>query len=173
MTERQSDDVVEILRSRLGVRYQSGVDEGRAAMVRTLRDELGLDADQAEAAVRDLIDGGHLRYVTADERDPETRDDGRSRRQDDHPRYSTDPADLNVVPATGGPQAGTSGLATGSAAVAAGAGSGSPAAGPLAVAAAAGGVSGGEDRGYWDIGAGATGVVPSSTRKGQVEPKGT
>ncbi len=184
MTERQSDDLVEILRRRLGVRYPSGIDEGRAAMARALRDELSLGADEADALLRGLIDAGQIRYVTGDERDPMldpgARDD---ERPDQQGHTSTrDPLEtgvgLNPIPAQGGPQEGLSGLKAGAALPVSGAGTGSPAAGPLAVAAATGDAmtdepTGARGPGYWDIGAGTSGVVPSTTRKGQVEPKGT
>jgi hypothetical protein len=184
VTERQSDDVVEILRRRLGARYQSGIDEGRAAMARALRDELSLGADEADALVRGLIDAGQIRYVTSDERDPMVDPGSRDVERPDQGERSSarDPletgAGLNPIPAQGGPQEGYSGLKAGAALPVSGAGTGSPAAGPLAVAAATGDdrvgdPTGAKGPGYWDIGAGTTGVVPSATRKGQVEPKGT
>ena len=179
MIERQQDDVVEALRRRLGNRHQAGLDEGRADLVQALRDELSLSADEAEVTLRRLIHEGRVRYVPAHERDVEhdataQHDeylDRDQRTRDDNP--ATTGAGLGLaVPPTGGPQQGYSGV-TGTAAPVAAAGTGSAAAGPLAVAAADSDLVEGQGPGYWDIGGQATGVVPSTTRKGQVEPRGT
>lgn len=188
MTEQRGDSVIDILRSRLGPRHMSGIDEGRADIERVLRDELNMDGEQAQTMVQRMIDDGTLRYVTAAERDPEVdvaaQDDERSDRAnqvgDRNPGAIDDRLGASIVPPTGGPQEGYSGLSTGSAALAAGAampvagaGTGSAAAAPLAVAATDPALGAHGGAGYWDIGGGATGVVPSTTRKGQVEPKGT
>lgn len=175
MTERHDDSAVEALRSRLGTRHQSGIDAGKADMARVLREELNIGADEADDLLRQMIEAGTVRYVTGSERDPEVRDgDGAEHtgmRAEDSAAARGDALGLNVVPPTGGPQAGYSGMATGTATPAVAVGTGSPAAGAMAMAATDGAMAEG---GYWEIGAGgATGVVPSSTRKGQVEPRGT
>lgn len=183
MTERQHEELIEILRRRLGSRHMAGIDEGRADIVGVLRDELSIGGDEADAMLGRLMDAGLVRYVTGDERDPvgapEVIDDPERPRQTDR----VDPAERPLaVPPVGGPQEGYSGLSTGSSARAAGAaipiagaGTGSPAAGPLAVVAAdptTSGEASATGHGYWDIGGSGAGVVPSSTRKGQVEPRG-
>lgn len=187
MTEQRSDSVIDILRSKLGPRHMSGMDEGRADIERILREELRLERGDAETMVSRMIDDGQLRYVTAAERDPEVdreaQHDERSDRANQVGAGRAPIADVlgaGVVPPTGGPQEGYSGLSTGSAARAAGAatpvagaGTGTAAAGPLAVTAATDPTLGAGQAGYWDIGGLAAGVVPSSTRKGQVEPQGT
>ncbi|HMQ31325.1 MAG TPA: hypothetical protein PKD53_11385 [Chloroflexaceae bacterium] len=183
MTERQHEELIEILRRRLGSRHMAGIDEGRADIVGVLRDELSIERDEADALLGRLMDAGLVRYVTSDERDPV----GNPEVIHDPERPErTDPAERPIaVPPVGGPQEGYSGLSTGSSARAAGAaipvagaGTGSPAAGPVAVVAADPTTAGeaaaqGTGPGYWDIGGSGAGIVPSSTRKGQVEPRGT
>lgn len=181
MTERQHEELIDMLRRRFGARHMAGIDEGRADMVGVLRDELGIGRDEADALLGRLIEAGLVRYVTGDERDP-VGDPEVLNDPERAPRAGrADPAERPIaVPPAGGPQEGYSGMATGSAAQAAGgavpvagAGTGSPAAGPVAIVAADPEQGGATGPGYWDIGGSGAGVVPSATRKGQVEPRGT
>lgn len=167
MTQRESSSLIETLRARLGPRHQSTMDRGRADIVQVLRDELQIGANDAEAMVRQLIDQGQLRYVTSDERDPAgtsgplTDEAGRAGSAGVAPPIS---ATVPVAPAV-----------TGAAPVAPIAG-GTTTPAPIVPAATDHDVTaraGDQDSGYWDIGGQAAGVVPSETRKGQVEPKGT
>jgi hypothetical protein len=194
VTEREITDVVEILRARLGVRYVAGLDAGRREINRVVADELRLSGTDADVLVSRLIDAGMIRYVTRDEvdpvGDPEAQDDERS---DEASRRSDDYIDrsgslrANAIAGQGGPSAGTSGQMGGPVAPPAAAGlgpvpvaavgTGSAVPAPLAAAAMpapdADGVRGHYDMGYWEFVGERAGVVPSSTRKGQVEPRGT
>ncbi len=62
MTERSYQDAVQVLRQRIGRQWQGDADEGRDAMLRILRDELGFDAAQARDALDLMISTGQLRY---------------------------------------------------------------------------------------------------------------
>lgn len=179
MTEQRGDSVIEALRSRLGSRYPGDMEQGRAEIVRVLRDELQLGADEAEALVRRMIDDGRLRYVTATERDPlidpATLDGdptGRAEYTGEGDPYQR-PGDTVVAPLLGGVQD-TAGAPR---VVAAPAVSSSTTTPPPVfvgdVAASGAELDAGNGPGYWEIGGGATGVVPSGSRKGQVEPRGT
>lgn len=68
MTERSYQDAVQVLRSRLGGRWDGLEAEGRDAMVRILTKELGYSSSAANDAIDAMIDSGTLRYHTeADE----------------------------------------------------------------------------------------------------------
>jgi len=189
-------DPVEVLRSRLGVRYQAGIDEGRGEIARVLADELNIGRDEAERMTRQLIESGEIRYVTDVERDvdpnipptDETQSNVRHRSDDDRDHSAAgiaDPALLNrtssrddtlnenVVVGGGGPQTTAAGINTPAAGpVAAGSSGALP--GTLPINVGPGSADGMADGGgYWDFGSGAAGVRPSPTRKGQVEPLGT
>lgn len=189
MTEhdQESRDVVGVLRDRLGVRYQASIDDGRAEIVRVLADELKIGRDEADSMTSQLIDSGRIRYVTGVERDVEydTEAHQDERGDADNRRGAagvvapdlTDRTDIlqaNAIPGGGGPQTTASGLHAGAAApVAAGSSGAAPGALPLAAGVDIGaGAEEQQRRGFWDFGAGAAGVVPSTTRKGQVEPRG-
>jgi hypothetical protein len=181
MTERQGGDPVESLRARLGVQYRARLDEGRAELARVLGDELGLGRDDAERAVRELIDAGRIRYVTGVEEDvthdmaaqhdehsdANARDDGATERSDN--------LTINAIPGRGNDRSGgVSGLTAPSTSPLVQGGIVAPGATPLAAGVDIGdNAAERQQMGYWDLGGGAGGVVPSSTRKGQVEPRGT
>lgn len=179
MTERQSDavDVVEILRDRLGVTYHASIDGGRGEIVGVIADELNVGRDEAEEILRMQMEAGRIRYVVGSEVDPvgnpEVQDD-RARRGDEGVTDRSDNLRVNAIPGQGGPDAATSGLTAGAAAPLVAGGTTSPAAAPLAAGVDIGGSAEDLQRGgYWEFAGDRAGVVPSSTRKGQVEPKGT
>lgn len=184
MTERKHTEVIEALRSRLGFQYESSMEDGRHEIERVVADEMNVSSDEAKGIVSELIDGGMIRYVTGAERDVEydveaqrdeyTDEQNREAREREKIDDRRDNLAVNAIPGQGGPSAATSGLAAGAAAPVAAAGATAPAALPLAA-----GVDIGknaaelQDAGYWEFTADRAGVVPSSTRKGQVEPRGT
>jgi hypothetical protein len=186
VTERQHNDVVDVLRSRLGVRYLSSLDDGRNEIIRVVSDELKVDRDEAEAMVRQLIDHGHIRYVPRTERDVEydvtaQRDEYTER---DTRRRDADLADpdltgrsdelrANPIPIGGGPQTISSGLTGVVVAPPMGGGSTTPPVAPVLTGMPTTGSADDLEGGYWDFASDATGVVPSQSRKGQVEPRGT
>ena len=168
--EERSDSVVDILRRRLGTRHQSGLEEGREDIVRVLRDELSMEHDQAEGLVSRLIDAGQIRYVTAAEHDAELDPDVQYDEHTDR-AYQDD-----VVPPAVVPPVGMAGMNTGTGMppmpiVAPPPSTGSPAAVPMMHPALDTDAADGR-MGYWDICGDKAGVVPSRSRKGQVEPKG-
>ncbi|NTU79556.1 MAG: hypothetical protein HGA45_09160 [Chloroflexales bacterium] len=149
MTEQQSDNLVEILRRQLGPRHQSSMHQGRAEITQVLRDELQVGAAEAESLVRQMIDSGQLRYVTGDESPP-----GAERMIAQPGERPDRPLATPVVPVVTG-------------------GTSSPPLVPVSAGDPGAVDAGGQGPGYWDIGGQAAGVVPSTTRKGQVEPRGT
>lgn len=62
MAEASMQQIVEALRSRLGVRWEGPEADGRDEMIKVLQDELGYDKEQANAAIAALIESGTLRY---------------------------------------------------------------------------------------------------------------
>jgi hypothetical protein len=186
MPEHQSHDVVDILRERLGARYHSGMEAGRDEIIRTIGSEMQVSGDEAQAIFQNQLDAGRIRYVPAVERDNDNNrlgpgdsyvDQGAHDRHTDldaQARHLT----INAIPGQGGVSAGTAGLSAGAAAPVAAGGSTTPAPIPAMMPAAAehpiedGDIYEGEG-GYWDFRGDRAGVVPSSTRKGQVEPSGT
>lgn len=170
MSELQGRDPVDILRSRLGVRYSSGLDDGRSEIVRVLSDELGLNRSEAEATLRNLMDTGHIRYITARESDT-ARAVGAGRSDDLD--ASSDDLRVNAIPGGGGPASAVSGLSAGAAAPVVVGGNTTPPPIPVETGVPLGMEDNFDPRlGYWDFGGGG-GVVPSRSRKGQVEPTGT
>lgn len=177
MTEHNQHDVVEVLRERLGVRYAGSMESGRGEILRLIGSELGVGRDEAEQILQQQIDAGRIRYVTRAEHDSDDNRvaprDGRSDYESDHGDRSRDPL-VNAIPGQGGIAAAASGLTGGAAApgIVMGGTSNTPAV-PLdprlSIQEAADGVQGD----YWEFLGDRTGVVPSSTRKGQVEPAGT
>lgn len=182
MTERQGRDLLGALRERLGVRYRARLDDGRAELVRVAGDALGVGRDEAGRAVGELIDSGRIRYVVGTEQDVEhdvaAQGDERSDTVEGRDDGATDRSDnltINAIPGRGNDRSGgVSGITSGATAPLVQGGFVAPGATPLAA-----GVDIGDNAaerqamGYWDLGEGAAGVVPSSTRKGQVEPRGT
>lgn len=184
-----SRDPMGVLRDRLGVRYRSSIDDGRTEIARVLSDELNISRDEAHDMVRRLVDSGQLRYVTDVEHDvdynveargePTSRDNGLGNDvtlDGSGPSNRGDTLRTNAIPGGGGPQEASLGLSAGAAA-------------PLAVGTSSGGggavnpvVAGADpgrlsddrnDSGYWDFDSERSTVVPSTSRKGQVEPSGT
>jgi hypothetical protein len=62
MTERSYQDAVQVLKDRLGGRWEGIEAEGRAEMSKILRDELGFDRRTADDAIEAMIESGTLRY---------------------------------------------------------------------------------------------------------------
>jgi hypothetical protein len=62
MTERSYENAVQVLRSRLGNRYEGSEADGRDAMTRLLREEGGFDAASARDAIDAMIQSGQIRY---------------------------------------------------------------------------------------------------------------
>ncbi len=186
--EHEGRDVVDVLRERLGVRYQASIDDGRGEIARVLAGELNIGRDEADSMVSQLIDSGRIRYVTGVERDVEY---DVTAQRDEHSDVDSrrgapglvapdladrsDNLSVNAIPGQGGPQTTASGLHAGAAApIAAGSSGAIPGTLPLAAGLAANADADDPQRaGYWDFGSGAAGVRPSTTRKGQVEPLGT
>ncbi|GAB4430011.1 MAG: hypothetical protein OHK0015_14630 [Chloroflexi bacterium OHK40] len=176
MTEQQSRDIVDILSERLGVHYYASIDDGRARIVETIAEELRLDRARAEETLERLLEAGRIRYVTGTERDVVRDVAPRDGDHSDHREDATNRSDslvVNAIPGAGGPQQGTSGLSAGAVAPVAAGGTSSNAPGaPLAAAIPLDHSAEEAQRaGYWDFSE-ARGVVPSDSRKGQVEPAG-
>jgi hypothetical protein len=181
VTERQGLELIEILRNRLGLQYHAGIDEGRREIVRVLTEETQMNRDEADATVTRLIDSGMMRYITGAERDmdqsiaPLDRDSGHGERTDrSRVDEMADNLTVNAVPGAGGPQAATTGMVAGAPAPIAAGGLTTPPAIPVAAGDAP--VANAEDLqrgGYWEFNGEGAGVIPSPTRKGQVEPRGT
>jgi hypothetical protein len=91
MTERSYQDAVQVLKDRLGARWEGIETEGRNEMVRILKDQLGYDSRAANDAIDEMIQSGTLRYHREVER--------------------TDEAVPPVVPVAGGVPSGGGGLA--------------------------------------------------------------
>lgn len=184
MTDRQHVEVIEALRTRLGFQYEAGMDEGRHEIEKVVADEMSIGRDEAKSVVDELVQTGRIRYVTGVERDVEhdveaqhdeySDEQNRELRERGQIDDRRDNLKVNAIPGQGGPSASTSGLAAGAAAPVAAAGATAPAALPLAA-----GVdidknaAEQQNNGYWEFAADRAGVVPSGTRKGQVEPRGT
>src|SRR3954447_3680979 len=94
MKERSYQDAVQVLKDRLGSRWEGVETEGRDEMVSILKDRLGYDNRTANDAIDAMIETGTLRYHRDAER---TGDDGT-------------PA-APVVPVAGGVAGGATGLA--------------------------------------------------------------
>ena len=62
MTERSFQDAVQVLKDRLGGRWEGVEAEGRDEMVAILKDQLGFDSRAANDAIDEMIDSGMLRY---------------------------------------------------------------------------------------------------------------
>jgi hypothetical protein len=62
MTERSYEDAVQILRRRIGGRWEGRQDTGRGEMVAALKHDLGYDNDEANAAIEEMIRTGQLHY---------------------------------------------------------------------------------------------------------------
>jgi AraC-like DNA-binding protein len=182
MTEHESHDLCEMLRGHLGVRFQGTLEEGRDEIIRLIASDLGVSRDEAQAIFKRELDAGRIRYITADERDHEAAriaadehgDHGRHSDLDDHARNLT----INAIPGQGGVSAGTAGLSAGAAAPVITGGTSTPAIPPIMPAGAAHPIDDATDTdyfegGYWDLCGDRAGVVPSRSRKGQVEPRGT
>lgn len=180
--EQRSDSVVDILQRRLGTRHHSGMESGRKDIERVLMDELSMEHDQAHEMVSRMIDSGQIRYVTGDERDIEVDRDAQLDEHTDRAyQVGADRrgmADDVVTPGMIPPAtaAGTAGMNTGTGMppvpIAPPPSGGSPAVAPLFPAAGDADMAG-DRMGYWDICGDKAGVVPSRSRKGQVEPRGT
>jgi hypothetical protein len=62
MTERSYQDAVQVLKDRLGSRWEGVETEGRDQMVSILKDQLGYDGRTANDAIDAMIASGTLRY---------------------------------------------------------------------------------------------------------------
>jgi hypothetical protein len=62
MTERSYQDAVQVLKDRLGSRWEGVETEGRDEMVSILKDQLGYDGRTANNAIDAMIASGTLRY---------------------------------------------------------------------------------------------------------------
>ena len=62
MTERSYQDAVQVLKDRLGARWEGVETEGRDEMVSILKHELGYDNRAANDAIDEMIQSGTLRY---------------------------------------------------------------------------------------------------------------
>jgi hypothetical protein len=65
MTERSYQDAVQVLKDRLGSRWEGVENEGRDEMVEILKDKLGYDNRAANDAIDAMIESGTLRYRRA------------------------------------------------------------------------------------------------------------
>jgi len=64
MTERSYQDAVQVLKDRLGSRWEGVETEGRDEMVSILKNQLGYDGREANDAIDEMIQSGTLRYHT-------------------------------------------------------------------------------------------------------------
>src|SRR4051812_27244100 len=62
MTEQSYQDAVQVLRDRIGGRWEGIEGEGRDEMVRVLRQELGYDDGQANSAIDAMLRTGQIQY---------------------------------------------------------------------------------------------------------------
>jgi hypothetical protein len=62
MTERSYQDAVQVLKDRLGARWEGVESEGRDEMVSILKHELGYDNRAANDVIDAMIESGTLRY---------------------------------------------------------------------------------------------------------------
>jgi hypothetical protein len=147
MTERSYQDAVQVLKDRMGGRWEGVEAEGRNEMVSILKEQLGYDSRAANDAIDAMIEEGTLHYHRgADRTDVERDDVDRS-------------ADADVVSPVVPVAIGTAGAGST-------ASGGTPGGGLAAVPLATGAISGG----YWQIGSTVTEVTGVIGRKGQVEP---
>jgi len=65
MTERSYQDAVQVLKHRLGGRWEGFATDGRDEMVAILKDELGYDETQADDAIDAMVASGTLHYHEA------------------------------------------------------------------------------------------------------------
>jgi hypothetical protein len=96
MTERSYQDAVQILKDRLGARWEGIETEGRDEMVAILKDQLGYDSRTANDVIDEMIQSGTLRYHRNTERTADA-----ERTVDDIPP---------VAPLAGGVPTGSGGL---------------------------------------------------------------
>lgn len=66
MTERSYEDAVQVLKRRLGGRWDGLEPDGRAEMASLLRHELHMDAGAADDVITEMIRSGELRYHRGD-----------------------------------------------------------------------------------------------------------
>jgi len=145
MTEKSYEDAVQLLKERIGGRWEGHQDEGRDEMVRILKSELGYSTGDANATIDALIRSGQIRYQRpASEAD---QGDAISDRDRDIPGD-----DSAVSPAPAGAGSQTPSIASGGLI-------GTPIV-PLAT-------QGGP--GYWEIGSGESDDLTG--RRGQVTPR--
>src|SRR4029079_10838236 len=60
--ERSYQDAVQVLKDRLGGRWEGVESEGRDEMVAILKDQLGYDSRAANDAIDEMVQSGTLRY---------------------------------------------------------------------------------------------------------------
>lgn len=89
MTERSYEDAVQVLRDRMGGRWEGLEGDGRDEMAHVLKRELGYDDDQADSAINAMLRTGQLQYHHYD--------------QAGHATDSSEPPPAS--PVLGGPQA--------------------------------------------------------------------
>ena len=68
MTERSYQDAVQVLKDRMGGRWEGVEAEGRDEMVSILKDQLGYDSRAANDAIDAMIASGTLHYHTVADR---------------------------------------------------------------------------------------------------------
>ena len=66
MTERDYEDAVQVLRRRMGARWDGLEPDGRDEMARVLKQELGYDGAAARDAIEAMLRSGQLRYHRGD-----------------------------------------------------------------------------------------------------------
>ena len=93
MAKVDYEQVVQVLRSRLGAQYEGMEADGRDDMKDVLKSELGYSDDQADEAIDAMVASGTLRYQRATSADDVDRGDAT-----DEPAIGAIPA----VPATAG-----------------------------------------------------------------------
>jgi hypothetical protein len=90
MTERSYQDAVQVLKDRMGGRWEGVETEGRDEMVSILKEQLGYDSGEANDAIDAMIESGTLHYHRT--ADPGVVDRG------DVDRGDVDPVDEVVPP---------------------------------------------------------------------------
>lgn len=65
MTERSYERAVQVLKDRVGMRWEGVEADGRDEMARALEHELGVSHGDADALIDDMIDSGELTYHRA------------------------------------------------------------------------------------------------------------
>jgi hypothetical protein len=65
MTERSYERAVQVLKERLGMRWEGAEGDGRDEIVRALEHELAISRGDADRLLDDLIDAGELTYHRA------------------------------------------------------------------------------------------------------------